>query len=464
MLVVAKIDRMTRDAFDGFGVERRLRDAGASLYSVEEHLDTADPSARFMFGIRALMAQKYRENLSMETSKGKRQRVVAGLANGRVRYGYRSPIIADLADPPAHPDAVLAALRRLPDVIVPERAEAVLVAYQLYASGRYSDSLIADELNRRGYVMTSVRHPDGKPFGKDGVTAILRDPYYVGEVSYAGLRAHGRIDLALRRRHGLAETYMGAHEAIVPRELWERVQELWRSRLHPSTRPGAQVSLHLASGLVYCVRRRQPLRAQSAWINRGGRYRDASPERGIACTFTRRSIAMFVVDAVVGDVVSRLYLPSDWRTLVVDQVAAADESRRRVDRRSALASDLTRIQRLLVDGYITVEQFTAKRAAIEAEASSIEAVPVVDRDHAYALLDDLTRVWMDATDDERATLTRSLFTALWVDLDAGTVVHAQLHADLTILAPALIEHYETVTDMSGVARRNRRDSNSRSPA
>src|SRR5438067_2635771 len=119
MLAVCKLDRATRDAFDAFGLERELRALGASLYCIEENIDTSDPNARLMFGIHAVMAQRYRENLAFETAKGKKARALAGLANGDPEYGYRRATAADLPDFVGDAEAVQTALRRMPYIQVP---------------------------------------------------------------------------------------------------------------------------------------------------------------------------------------------------------------------------------------------------------------------------------------------------------------------------------------------------------
>ena len=143
--------------------------------------------------MHAIMAQRYRESLAFETAKGKRERVEQGLANGDPPYGYRRATDEDLPGFTGDADALLKALRRLPYIQVPERAEAVKLAFELCATGSYSDTDIAEELNRRGYRMVSKRQPNGGPFKKDTMTALLREPFYCGRVSYDGLKVHGRL-------------------------------------------------------------------------------------------------------------------------------------------------------------------------------------------------------------------------------------------------------------------------------
>ena len=284
MLVVCKLDRATRALFDALGLDRELKHYGASLYCIEESIDTADHNAMLMFQMHAIMAQHYRENLAFETAKGKRERVEAGLANGDPPYGYRRAMEADRPGLTGDAEALIKALRRLPYVQVPDRAEAVALAFQLCVTGCYSDTDIAEELNRRGYRMVSKRQPDGGPFTKDSITAILREPYYCGRVSYDRcLKVHGRLDLTLRRRHGKTLYRTGKHDPIISQDLFDRVQAVRAARRRGvGGRAPVQDRVYLAAKLARCMNCGESLRANNA---RGKAvYRAAHRERAIACT------------------------------------------------------------------------------------------------------------------------------------------------------------------------------------
>jgi hypothetical protein len=72
--------------------------------------------------------------------------------------------------------------------------------------------LLKDELNRRGVVSKLRRSgrgapPRGYPFSRGALYAVLSNPLYIGEVRHRGAR------------------HPGQHQAIVERELWDKVQE-----------------------------------------------------------------------------------------------------------------------------------------------------------------------------------------------------------------------------------------------
>jgi site-specific DNA recombinase len=425
LLAVCKLDRATRDAFEAFGLERELRSLGASLYCIEANIDTSDPNARLMFGIHAVMTQRYRENLAFETAKGKKARALAGLANGDPEYGYRRATAADLPDPVGDAEAVQKALRRMPYIQVPERAHAVELAFELYATGNYSDAAIARELNQRGYRMVSKRHPEGYPFTKDTITALLQNPFYYGLVSYDGLRTHGRLDLRLRRRHGKTiyatengKAKLGQHEPIVSQELFDRVQAV-RARKHRAGKTAAQCRrVYLASALAHCTVCQQPLRA-----NETG-YRDASRERGIPCAAHRRSIPTAQVDAALAAYISAIKLPDDWQAEVLQVATGRDAAARTADKRTTLLRRLERLEELQYDPDTHLADWRARKAKLEAELAALEqeGVPgasVVER--AAAFLQDLSAVWAAATEEERRQLVAAMVEAVWCNLDKKRV-------------------------------------------
>jgi site-specific DNA recombinase len=66
---------------------------------------------------------------------------------------------------------------------------------------------------------------------------MLRDPYYLGLVRYNG------------------ETFEGRHEALISRELFERVQEVLDQRSRRGQRD--RVLTHFLKGMLFCDRCRQ---------------------------------------------------------------------------------------------------------------------------------------------------------------------------------------------------------------
>lgn len=424
VLMVCKLDRATRDAFDAFGMERELRSLGAALYCIEQNIDTGDPQSFLTFGVHALMAQHYRMNLGTETTKGKQAHVKGGLSNGDVHVGYRRATAADLLDFAGTPEELQERLRKMPHIVVPERAEPIKLAFEWYATGQYSDAQIAATLNEAGYRMVSTRYPDGAPFQKDTITAILRDPYYAGTVAYAGYKTHGKLDLALRRRHGKAEESSGKHKRIIEPDLFAQVQAMRAQNYKPGNPRTRQTHVYVAQKLARCtvcgeLLRGNPARDRSV-------YRNASPERGIACTAQRRSIDGAIVTEALADF-GLIQLPEEWQATALAAALSGEAAQRRQSAREKLERQLARLHELKYDPDTDLQEWRVRKAAVEAELDTLRDEPALDVDMAAVAerLAHLDLLWMDATAEERREIVAGIVMTVWCDLDKGAVVAIQ---------------------------------------
>jgi site-specific DNA recombinase len=144
--------------------------------------------------------------LSKETNKGKLERSLQGYHNGAVPWGYIS---------------VLGGNRKVgvPD---PEKAPVVVKMFERYASGLYSDLQIANWLNEQGYLTAK-----GRSLNKDSVRDMLRNPYFIGKISYRGMSVRPK---GVSYRSTPPQFSEGQHEPIITQELWDRSQAVRASR------------------------------------------------------------------------------------------------------------------------------------------------------------------------------------------------------------------------------------------
>ena len=433
VLVVHKLDRFFRNMAKTFEYVAELEEHGAGLVCTQQPIDTTNPvSGKIVLAVMAALAEIYLDNLSEETAKGKRARAAAGLSNGDLPYGYRNP------------DAGTERSRggvnnSSAPMIVPEHAAAVRRAFELYATGQYSDARVARALNEEGYRMVSKRQPGGGPFIKDTMTALLANPFYIGMV------AQPSGDGASNRSRD-ARLIQGQQEPIIDASLFDHVQTIRASKRgqgragSPAGTRHAAVQRHtyLAAGIARCRCCRERLRAQPDSPTKAS-YRDSSRERGIACTARRRSIPVDAVDRTLATVVGSLRLPDDWQVLALAGAdSGAGDAERIEARRAALSRALERSKRLLLDGDITQAEYRAEKARIEAEMSTLAPAPATaNMDRAAALLTDLGCLWDGAGAGERREIAARLFEAVYCDLDARRVVEVQLKRALLPIRSAL---------------------------
>jgi site-specific DNA recombinase len=137
-----------------------------------------------------------------------------------------------------------------------ERAPLVRVAFELYGTGNWSLESLQDELNQRGLKTRPGRFPAG-PVSTSKLAVLLRDPYYIGYVTYKG------------------EVIKGRHEPLISEELFERVQAVMSQRSGSGKRERRHH--HFLKGAMWCGRCHQEKiesRVLMQWSQgNGGRYR-----------------------------------------------------------------------------------------------------------------------------------------------------------------------------------------------
>jgi site-specific DNA recombinase len=183
VLIVAKLDRLSRDHTTLVVLERQLQRHGVAVESVAEEKNGDGPLAEFIRGQLALVAQLERSMILERVGAGKAKRKAQGRhVHGRVPYGYRSE------------SGVLSP--------VPELAP---IVRRIFEGGKAGDSPghIARALNADG-----VPAPQGPRWSEQGVRVILRNPAYAGE-RYGVKSAHE----AMISRH----MFNAAHAAVSKR-------------------------------------------------------------------------------------------------------------------------------------------------------------------------------------------------------------------------------------------------------
>ncbi|WP_294173432.1 recombinase family protein [uncultured Sphingomonas sp.] len=196
VIVVYKVDRLTRSLADFAKIVEVLDRAGASFVSVTQAFNTTTSMGRLTLNVLLSFAQFERE----VTGERIRDKVAASKKKGMwmggpVPLGY---VVQD---------------RKL--VIAEPEAATVRHIFERYAA-LGSMPVLTEELSERG-IRTKLRaFKDGRQFGGVPFTIgplshLLNNPVYVGEVRHKGV------------------SHPGQHEPVVPRALWETVQSILAS-------------------------------------------------------------------------------------------------------------------------------------------------------------------------------------------------------------------------------------------
>lgn len=191
VVVVYKVDRLTRALADFARIVEIMDGHGASVVSVTQAFNTTTSMGRLTLNVLLSFAQFERE----VTGERIRDKIAASKRKGMWMGG-----IVPLGYRPAG---------RTLEVI---EAEADLVRHifhryqKLGSVHRLRDALQAEGVVSKRRVSRSGREFGGAPFGWGALYHLLRNPIYLGEIRHKGV------------------TYPGQHPAIVDRELFEAVQ------------------------------------------------------------------------------------------------------------------------------------------------------------------------------------------------------------------------------------------------
>jgi site-specific DNA recombinase len=397
VVLVHELSRLSRSVFDTFEIFEQLGRAQVGFASVrEQQFDLSQPHGRFFLTMIASINQYYLDMLRVHTQKSKRERARQGLYNASVApYGYRH--VGDARTPPE---------------VVEEEAKVVRRVFEMYATGRYTCRQIAEVLNGEGY-----RTRSGRRFSKDGITEMLRNPFYIGKVTYR------------EGRRGEVEVYDGLHEPIISEELWEaaarvRNQQTVRRVLRGEKRP------YLLGGIARCHTCGRRLRAQGAQA--GDYYRDTTVLTGYDdCPYGQSGVRAEVVHEQVGRILRGLRLPEEWREEMAALVGEDEEAGTLRSRRERLIAERRRLKRAYLAGDFDEDE-DIYREHLERIREELARLPTEDDlkriGEAARVLETVGEVWDEAEEADRRDLVQLILREVEVDVGQGRLVALKPHA------------------------------------
>ena len=218
VIVVYKVDRLTRSLMDFAKIVERLDARGVSFVSVTQAFNTTTSMGRLTLNVLLSFAQFERE----VTGERIRDKIAASKAKG-MWMGGNVPLGYDLGD------------REL--VVNPWEAEQVRHIFRRYLE-LGSGIALMHELRRDGIVSKRCTSRAGKErgggkFSCGALYYLLQNRLYLGEIVHKGVR------------------HAGAHDAIVSAELFDAVSEMLAERRRKKRdQPARAATCHL-TGLVH---------------------------------------------------------------------------------------------------------------------------------------------------------------------------------------------------------------------
>ena len=217
LLLVYRVDRLSRSVRQLAEIGENLDHFGVSLRSATEPFDTSTAAGKMMLQMLAVFAEFERTTIveritaGMERAASEGRWIVGSTPFGYIRDRDRKQIVRD-----------------------PARVDIVRRIFRMYAEDRMGAESIAQVLNAEGH-----RSKNGVPFARPNVIWILRNPAYVGRVVFRG------------------KVHPGRHEAIIDEQAFDAVQAIIAERADSQALKRGHPSDYMLSGVLRCGRCRK---------------------------------------------------------------------------------------------------------------------------------------------------------------------------------------------------------------
>ena len=239
VILIYKIDRLTRSLGDFAKLAEDFDKYGVSFVSITQQFNTTTSMGRLMLNVLLSFAQFEREIAGERI----RDKIAASKKKG-MWMGGTVPLGYDWKD------------RAL--VINPAEAETIRTLFRLYLKHGNVRAVVteAGRLSLRTKVRINApnRRTGGNSLRRGHIYAVLRNPIYVGRIPHDG------------------QSYPGAHPPLVTETMWRAVQDkLAANRQGKWTRSGARDERNLLVGLLFDTKGNRFTPSHS--LKNGRRYR-----------------------------------------------------------------------------------------------------------------------------------------------------------------------------------------------
>lgn len=390
VVVVDKYDRLARDTELLLRtVYKVLLPKRVTVESVTESIDPYTPLGKAMLTVSGSFSTYYVDNLAQEVSKGLREKWERGGVVGNAPYGYRRVF------------EVNGRGERIPatDILVPtDDAPVVHHAFESYATGAYSAAGLAELLNAEGHTHTG-RGGVRVPFTIDSVRGILACPTYAGLAAYRG------------------ETRPGRHAAIVPPELWVRVQEIRARRSDGHVGKSTAKTQSLLSDIAYCGGCGEKLHYHPTG---GGIYYRCKGRRlrgTAACNARMASLGR--VETHLHSILASLAIPDDIaRDAIARAAAMLGAPVKPQSNTGELARErLRRLHKAYIAGGVSDAEYDAERCQLEALIAQHTPAPQprqIDLERATTALQRAGNLYAAGSAIDRRSVLTAIFDRLWL--------------------------------------------------
>jgi site-specific DNA recombinase len=218
VVVVYKVDRLTRSLADFAKIVEVFDAAGVSFVSVTQQFNTTTSMGRLTLNVLLSFAQFERE----VTGERIRDKIAASKQKGMWMGGW-VPLGYDRSD------------RTL--TVNETEARTVRTIFDLFLRLKNVREVQAElarlKLTTKPYAVQRGRATGNLPFARGHLYKILSNPLYIGEIEHKGVR------------------HPGQHPALIPQTTWDAVQTQLAANSHANRSRSNAKSASLLAGIIY---------------------------------------------------------------------------------------------------------------------------------------------------------------------------------------------------------------------
>ena len=426
-IITKEISRFSRSTLDSIKYTQELLDYNVGVFFQNDNINTLDTDSEFRLVIMAGVAQDEIRKLSERLKFGFRQAIQNGHVLGSDRlYGYDKK------------DCVL--------TVNEGEAEIIRIIFDLYGNQQLGTRTISKRLMALGYTSR-----EGNAFNTLTIRHILENPKYKGW--YCGNKSQS-VDYRTKRNILLDEREWVMYPdpsipAIVPEELWDRANALYKRRREEMMAHSSGVSFHNRypySAKIYCQEHGTTFHRQVIQTKKGqqevwqckvyrshGRAACSAPQIR-SCDLDR--ILSHIFRELVRD---KQKIMDALVTVLTNIPKDVDFGKLRCQAENEIA-DLERKKNRLLDlsiaGALTMEEFKARNDAFNAQILACQGkLTAIRQEEASRASEELDIPAIRQALDQALSFTQDLDTALVATILDRVVVKqestkAAIHLDI----------------------------------
>ena len=363
-IITKEISRFSRSTLDSIKYTQELLENNVGVLFQNDNINTLDTDSEFRLVIMAGVAQDEIRKLSERLKFGFRQAIKNGhvLGNDKL-YGYDKK------------DCVL--------TVNEKEAEIIRLVFDLYGNQRLGVRTVSKHLTELGYTSR-----EGNAFNTLTVRHILENPKYKGW--YCGNKTQS-IDYRTKKNAPLEEHEWVMYPdpgipAIVPEELWNRANALYKKRREETMSHSSGVSFqnrYPYSAKIYCEEHGTTFHRQVLESKKGRqevwRCKVYRTHGRAACSAP--PIRSCDLDAILSEIFNRIVRDKqaimDSLVTVISNVPKEVDYNRLSNQVQAEMAEIgkkkDRLLELSIAGAMTVEEFKQRNDAFNARLSQYES-------------------------------------------------------------------------------------------